>query len=281
MRPPRRLVGPATAAFVTVAIGRGLDQCGVSTRPAWTRPNYQRRPVSLAGGVAAAAGAVTGAVVAVPASATAILLAGVPAAAAGAYDDFRAHRVEQAGDKGWRGHVQAARSGRLSGGAVKVAVIGTGAWLAAGRGSRSMAHRAVTAGLVAGTANLVNLFDLRPGRAGKASLGVAAATLAGPMGGVAAAVSGAVLAELPADLDETRMLGDVGANTVGALLGLRLATGSRTLRAASLIAVVGLTAASERVSFSAVIARTPRLRRLDDWGRRPADPGQSPPEPAS
>jgi hypothetical protein len=65
------------------------------------------------------------------------------------------------------------------------------------------------------------------------------------------------------------MLGDCGANAVGALLGLRLAAvPGRPARARALAVVVGLTLASERVSFTRVIEATPVLRDLDRLGRR-------------
>jgi hypothetical protein len=67
------------------------------------------------------------------------------------------------------------------------------------------------------------------------------------------------------------MLGDCGANALGAALGWaigeRLSGTPRLLAAA---AVIGLTLASERVSFSRVIASTPPLAAVDAWGRRPA-----------
>ena len=59
------------------------------------------------------------------------------------------------------------------------------------------------------------------------------------------------------------MLGDCGANALGALLGLRLALlPSRRARAGLLAAVTALTLAGERVSFTRVIEATPVLREL-------------------
>ena len=64
------------------------------------------------------------------------------------------------------------------------------------------------------------------------------------------------------------MLGDCGANALGALLGTALAARTGlTGRLAALTVIAGLTAASERISFTQVIARTPVLRELDEWGR--------------
>ena len=86
-----------------------------------------------------------------------------------------------------------------------------------------------------------------------------------------AAPAGAAIALLPDDLAERAMLGDAGANALGALLGTAAAaTLPRRARLAALAAVVGLTAASEVVSFTKVIERTPPLRWLDMLGRRPA-----------
>jgi hypothetical protein len=135
-----------------------------------------------------------------------------------------------------------------------------------------MADTVINAGLVAGGANLLNLFDLRPGRAIKVALlagGLLAQTRRGRAS--AAAPLSAAAALLPEDLGERSMLGDAGANALGAMLGAAAASAlSRPARVGVLAVVVGLTAASERVSFTKVIERTGPLHRLDMLGRRPA-----------
>jgi hypothetical protein len=66
------------------------------------------------------------------------------------------------------------------------------------------------------------------------------------------------------------MLGDSGANALGALLGVALAARTGLVGRAGLLAVLAaLTGASERVSFTSVIERTAGLRELDALGRRP------------
>jgi UDP-N-acetylmuramyl pentapeptide phosphotransferase/UDP-N-acetylglucosamine-1-phosphate transferase len=235
--------------------------------------NYAGRPVTLLGGPALAASATVTAVLGAPRGArAAAAVVGAVSGVVGGYDDLAGARPEQARDKGLAGHLRALREGRVSAGAVKVAGIGAAAAAAAVLTSgRAMVDGVLTTGLVAGTANLVNLLDLRPGRAAKAGALAAAATLGGPVGGTVAGPLGATLAVLPADLGERIMLGDAGANALGALLGLRLATvPSRGRRAALLAAVTGLTLASEKVSFTKVIEATPGLRELDRLGRRPA-----------
>ena len=119
----------------------------------------------------------------------------------------------------------------------------------------------------------MNLFDLRPGRAIKVSL-LASAALAvrgAEARAAVAAPAGAAAALLPEDLGERAMLGDSGANALGAMLGVATASSlPRPARLAVLAVVAGLTAASEKVSFTKVIARTPPLHWLDMLGRRPA-----------
>jgi UDP-GlcNAc:undecaprenyl-phosphate/decaprenyl-phosphate GlcNAc-1-phosphate transferase len=67
------------------------------------------------------------------------------------------------------------------------------------------------------------------------------------------------------------MLGDAGANALGAMIGAAAAGSlSRRSRLALLAGVIALTAASEVVSFTKVIQRTPPLHWLDMLGRRPA-----------
>jgi len=64
------------------------------------------------------------------------------------------------------------------------------------------------------------------------------------------------------------MLGDCGANALGAVVGWTLAAhlGPRG-RLVAATGIVGLTLASERVSFSRVIESNPALAFLDRWGR--------------
>jgi hypothetical protein len=239
--------------------------------------NYARRPVTLLGGPALAASTTLAAALGAPAGTrAATVVVGAVSGLVGGYDDLAGARPEQARDKGLAGHLAALKAGRVSAGAVKVAGIGAAAAVAAvltrrGRGTGALVDGILTTGLVAGTANLINLLDLRPGRAGKAGALVAATTLGGPAGGLVAGPLGATLALLPEDLGERIMLGDCGANALGSLLGLRLASiPGRAPRAGLLAGVVALTLASEKISFTKVIEATPGLRELDRLGRRPS-----------
>jgi hypothetical protein len=242
----------------------------------WVRPNYRGRPVSLSGGAATASGLLLGALSSGPLRRSAFV-ATASAAIAGAFDDLLAPRIEQGSDKGLAGHVRALRSGRVSGGVVKVAVIGTGSLIAAARlpaaGTRGRVSGLVDAGLIAGSANLLNLFDLRPGRAAKVALiGCAAIAAGGGFVPPLAAVAAASAATLPGDLSERTVLGDLGANSLGAMIGVTLAAARPRVRLTGLIAVAALTLASERVSFSRVISDVAALRWLDELGRvRPTE----------
>ncbi|WP_243896442.1 hypothetical protein [Actinomyces bowdenii] len=152
-----------------------------------------------------------------------------------------------------------------------------------------LADAAGSAVVVASWANVINLLDLRPGRALKAAGAGAALLLAAPgrpqaTRRLAAGALGTVAAALPEDLGEETMLGDTGANALGALLGTALAAHpSRALRLGAGAAGVALILASERVSFSRVIERTPVLAALDALGRRsaPGRPVPGSPAPAT
>jgi UDP-N-acetylmuramyl pentapeptide phosphotransferase/UDP-N-acetylglucosamine-1-phosphate transferase len=246
---------------------------------ALSRTNFHGRPVTLAGGPALAAGATIGAALGAPGVriAGAALTAGAVSGAVGFYDDIVGNRPEQKAAKGFAGHLGALREGRVTSGLVKIAGVGAAGLVASalvggkrtGRFGRT-ADVLLGAGVIAGTANLINLLDLRPGRAIKAGLVVGAPLALGRGGGVAAGTLGAGAALLPADLGEEIMLGDAGANALGALLGVALTARTGTAgRVLALAALASLTAASEKVSFTKVIQDTPWLRRLDELGRLP------------
>jgi UDP-N-acetylmuramyl pentapeptide phosphotransferase/UDP-N-acetylglucosamine-1-phosphate transferase len=255
------------------------------------RTNFHGRTVTLAGGPALALGATAGAALGAPsaAAAAAAVTAGATAGAVGLYDDIVGNRPEQKAAKGFAGHLGALRAGRVTSGLVKIAGVGAAGLAAAALlagDPRVRAHRGrraagpvrgavdvlLGAGVIAGTANLLNLLDLRPGRALKAGTLIGAPLAVGRGGGLAAGPLGAGAALLPADLGEEIMLGDAGANALGALLGVALAARTGPAgRAVALSVLVALTAASEKVSFTQVIQDTPGLRELDALGRRPAE----------
>jgi UDP-N-acetylmuramyl pentapeptide phosphotransferase/UDP-N-acetylglucosamine-1-phosphate transferase len=240
------------------------------------RTNYRGRAVTLAGGPALAIGATAGAVVGAPGARAkaAVLTAGAISGAVGLYDDIAGNRAGQKAAKGFAGHLGALREGTVTSGLVKIAGVGAAGLVASSllgsrhTGLRRTADVLLGAGVIAGAANLVNLLDLRPGRAIKASLVAGAPLAVGRGGGIAAGALGAGGALLPADLGEELMLGDSGANALGALLGVALAARTGTAgRLVALTVLASLTAASERVSFTQVIADTPWLRAADEFGR--------------
>lgn len=266
----RALVAALLASGVTRAVRSGLGSLDAAR---WTRTNHRGEPISLLEGPAVSAGLVAGALAAgSPRVAAGLVLAGAGAGAFGLHDDLN----EATKVKGLRGHLGALRHGTVTTGALKIAGIGASAFASAllltpGRGAGRATDVVVNTGLVAGSANLVNLLDLRPGRALKAGALVAGALLpvAGSPARVAAAsVLGVAAAAAPADLAERDMLGDSGANALGAVVGAGLTGAPRAVRVVALGAVVALTLVSERVSFSGVIERTALLRRIDAWGRR-------------
>ncbi|MFS1302973.1 hypothetical protein [Streptosporangium longisporum] len=280
---PRALAG-ALAGAALGAVAARAAYAAFTRRPpvgdaeTWARTNHRGEPITLLEGPAFVAGA--GAAVAVipglPARVrAAAVLAAAGAGGLGAYDDL----YGATSSKGFRGHLGALAKGEVTSGAVKILGIGVTGLAAAALTSRTPLDVAVGGALIAGSANLANLFDLRPGRAVKVGLLAGAPLLAAglrrgdPAGATLAALPmGAAAALLDEDLGERAMLGDAGANALGALLGLAATVSlGRPGRLAVLGTVVALTAASEKVSFTRVIAGNPFLHRVDMLGRRPVE----------
>jgi UDP-GlcNAc:undecaprenyl-phosphate/decaprenyl-phosphate GlcNAc-1-phosphate transferase len=266
------------AAVAAVAAGGAARTAYTALRryppggsPVWSRTNHRDEPVTLLEGPAAAAGAIAAALAAPgPGSIrtrAVLALAGAGAAAFGIYDDLAGSGKR----RGLRGHLGALAHGEVTTGAVKLGGIGATGLASAVLAGGQPADIVINAGLIAGGANLLNLFDLRPGRAIKVA--TASAVMIAASGGegwqAVAAPLGAGLAMAPEDLGERAMLGDGGANALGAMLGAAAAASlPRGARLALLTGIVALTAASEKISFTKVIEATPPLRWLDMLGRR-------------
>lgn len=174
--------------------------------------------------------------------------------------------------RGFAGHLGALVKGRITTGFLKlfggaaVAVV-----LVATPGFASGRRLIVDAVLIALAANLGNLLDRAPGRTLKFGV-VAYVPLALVLGTGAAGVAiapamGAAFALLPDDLAERVMIGDTGANIVGAVLGLGIVLGrGETTRVTALVIVIGLTIVAEVSSFSRIIDGFAPLRWFDRLG---------------
>ncbi len=186
--------------------------------------------------------------------------------AAGLFDDLRGD--EKA--RGFRGHMSSASVGALTGGLVKIVAGGIAGAIAA-IPAEGLGHKTEVFLLVALTANLFNLLDRAPGRALKVAFLFFVPLMVFAPAGLAVGMSGlvgALVAVGPADLRERAMLGDAGANPIGAVVGLALAYSlDDPFRLLVLLVIGALNVMSERVSFSRVVDSTPWLKALDQIGR--------------
>jgi UDP-GlcNAc:undecaprenyl-phosphate/decaprenyl-phosphate GlcNAc-1-phosphate transferase len=187
----------------------------------------------------------------------------------GLWDDFLDETV-----RGFTGHFRTGLQGGLSAGLLKVitallvALIFTGALPAA------LPQRILALFLILLSANGINLLDRRPGRAIKVFffLGLLLILFGRPAAGAAQLLlplMAAVLALAPFDFMAEGMLGDCGANLLGAALGAA-AVLFLEIPAQLFFAAVwsGVNLISERVSISSIIDQNRLLRYLDKLGRR-------------
>ncbi len=265
----------AVAFLTTTVLALGLRE--LLRVPALLKRNYADRDVVAGGGIIAVFGFVLAAALLTLVNRNragsmhdAVVLV-VGFGVIGLLDDV----VGNHGNRGFRGHLGALRRGQLTSGALKL-VVGVGVAVVATLTDDGVVTQGLRVIVIAGCANVFNLLDLAPGRATKVAVIVAlpALVLSGAHGhslvGQIMFVS-AVLALLPFEMREELMLGDAGANALGAAIGsawvVGLAGNDLALGVAALV-VVGINAAGELTSFSRIIERVPVLRAVDRLGRR-------------
>ena len=184
--------------------------------------------------------------------------------------------------KGLRGHLGELRKGRLTSGGMKAlfglafSILFAAGIPAPGGDVGAVFFLALRALVAALAANTLNLFDLRPGRAVKAYFFLIFLPVLFLRGGrvdlhylsfMLPAVAG-VFAYMPYDLQARGMLGDTGANYLGALLGgLAVLYGDPVFTGGALLLLVFLHICAERFSFTRVIAKNRLLKFLDELGR--------------
>jgi UDP-GlcNAc:undecaprenyl-phosphate/decaprenyl-phosphate GlcNAc-1-phosphate transferase len=174
--------------------------------------------------------------------------------------------------RGWRGHGRALMQGQLSTGVLKAGGSLGLALLAASYMGFSEERWLLAAAVLVLATNAFNLLDLRPGRSAKvfvllgAGLTIGAAEVR-PLWALGLFAAPALIAGVY-DLRERAMLGDTGANLLGALAGLWLVmTLSGVGQLIALGLLLAITLYGELRSISGFIERTRVLRELDSWGR--------------
>lgn len=245
----------------------------LSRRLGWIKPNYRGRGVPCSHGVVwwAFCTVVYGEIGLTADEtrqplAVAFLVAAFGFGLLGLVDDLWG----EGDSKGISGHLRALGQGRITTGLLKAVgglVVGIGsAWLLVD------GWFCIAGGLlIALMANAINLLDLRPGRAVSVflvlSFGVVVWLLYLQQALVAALLAFLMAAALllrRRDAAGDSMMGDVGSNLLGGVLGVAMVAGLPAW--AQIVAVLFLMAlhvVAERVSLSAWIESHPLLRRID------------------
>lgn len=187
----------------------------------------------------------------------------------GLWDDFLEESVS-----GFTGHFRAGLEGGLSAGLLKMITAVLVALIFTGVLPVALPQRLLALFLILLSANGINLLDRRPGRAIKVFFffGLLLILFAKSADGAALLLLpllAAALALAPLDFLAEGMLGDCGANLLGAALGTAAALYLEPQVQLFFVAAWGaVNLISERVSISSIIEKNSLLRYLDGLGRR-------------
>jgi UDP-GlcNAc:undecaprenyl-phosphate/decaprenyl-phosphate GlcNAc-1-phosphate transferase len=174
--------------------------------------------------------------------------------------------------KGFKGHIKSLIKGKLTTGGLK-AVIGFGAaFLVSIVLSDGYLNIVLNTFIIAFFTNLVNLFDLRPGRANKAFLFFSIVLLftghVESYNFIIFSAIGIIIIYMPYDLKSKAMMGDVGSNALGITLGVYcILSQSFMFRLVYFILLIILHIIAEFYSFSKIICKIKFLKYIDEFGR--------------
>ena len=186
----------------------------------------------------------------------------------GLFDDL----VGDKNVKGFKGHITSFFKGTLTSGGLKAGVGLLVSLLISTYISKGVIEIVVNTLVISLFTNLLNLFDLRPGRAGKVFILILFILLmtsnTNEFDFILYSFLGILIRYLPMDLKAKAMMGDIGSNALGISLGVYCAmTHDLKSKIVYLTILIGIHMISEFVSFSNIIEKNKFLRFIDKLGR--------------
>ncbi|MFQ7446501.1 glycosyl transferase [Intestinibacter bartlettii] len=186
---------------------------------------------------------------------------------AGALDDLIGNRNVS----GLKGHFKSLFKGELTTGGFKALFGGFVGLVVSVCISSSIVDIIVNTLIIALSTNLMNLFDLRPGRAIKAYLVIMIPiyiTLTGYTKVFPLLILPNVLAYFNIDLKARGMMGDTGSNVLGISIGVLMALGyGIKVRLAWLVFLILMHLITEKFSLTKIIEKNRVLKFIDNLGR--------------
>lgn len=173
---------------------------------------------------------------------------------------------------GFKGHFTALFKGKLTTGGLKALGGGIIAFFLALCSGHGWVDVFINTLIIALFTNMLNLLDLRPGRAIKGYLFFLVLIMLMAAGRVnwllIAPLLGVVLVYFPVDLKAQAMMGDAGSNVLGLSLGYFSAIFlSLPYRVGVLLFLIAIHIYTEKYSLTRTIERVPFLRAIDQAGR--------------
>lgn len=173
--------------------------------------------------------------------------------------------------KGLKGHIKSLFQGRLTTGGIKAFLGLFIALIVSSYISYGLVDFLVNGLIIGLFTNLINLFDLRPGRAVKTFIFISIILLILKFANnnyIILSIYGILIPYVSLELKSKVMMGDTGANVLGYALGVYYTSNFELLsRIIILIILILLHLFAERLSFSKIIDNNKILKYIDNIGR--------------
>lgn len=184
----------------------------------------------------------------------------------GLLDDFMGNNDA----KGFKGHITMLLNLKVTTGGIKAVVGGMVSILISLILSNNIADIFINIFIISLFTNFLNLLDLRPGRALKSFLVFSVPSLfliSGIFEMILISFIGVSLAYMPYDIKGRSMLGDIGSNCLGIILGIVATAFNMNIKISLIVFLVIANFYSEKYSFSTLISNNKILSFLDEFGR--------------